>query len=674
MVIATVYGVAQLLVLASPTRSVRISTALLAIPLGVYGCGVAAGLLELAYTRIVADATGASLTEVVDTASYTIDPAIEEIVKLTPLLLAACNARIARQWGLTDYVVLGAGLGAGFGLLEALARFGLDADRAISHPAGGWAIPDSLQAPYIPGLEQVFSAWFPAPQGTLELGDFTPEAGTSPHLVYTTAAALGIGVLLSGRGWFRLLGPPLVAAATAHHMLSNYAAQRPTDHDATSPVDTFDGMLWVVPLLSLAVAAAIDLRRIRRSKRTVPGVVLHAELAGQSGFGALAGFAAWRVPWTALIALRFARMRRALLYAAARPPHPGADSLHRAVVWSARQIDASNHEDAWRYINFRTWRQAARSVRDRRRPWFILISLALALPSLVLLGVGSFPAAADLQEHFTSGNGQNILMAFGIAGLLWLGFQLVTLLRAWRATRAVALGETLAAVRFRTWTAAGGLTTGVLLLLRLQGGLEADEPVIRNLHLLEALNNFLAYLGFALILLSLLALFPPGGGLVLVGVEAGEVAVHAGAFGRLGILLMAASSGAGQPGEGVSRGSEEPEQTSAGEQKPDFRDAAFDDRKLTEYALNPEHPVGKNKARVIKSRTGLGQEDAAEVKRQIMDQVQRGGAQPGKGDQYGQRWIRDVELSGSNGSMTVRTAWIVDAETGATRFVTLSFP
>ncbi|MDW6059006.1 hypothetical protein SAZ11_14445 [Streptomyces sp. FXJ1.4098] len=123
----------------------------------------------------------------------------------------------------------------------------------------------------------------------------------------------------------------------------------------------------------------------------------------------------------------------------------------------------------------------------------------------------------------------------------------------------------------------------------------------------------------------------------------------------------------------MSRGSGE-EQQGTGEQGPDFKDAAFDDRKLTEYALNPEHPVGKNKARVIKSRTGLGQEDTAEVKHQIMDQVQRGGAHPGKGDQYGQRWIRDVELSGPNGTMTVRTAWIVDAETGATRFVTLSFP
>lgn len=39
-----------------------------------------------------------------------------------------------------------------------------------THPAGGWAIPDSLRAPYIPGPEQVFSAWFPAPQGAAVFG------------------------------------------------------------------------------------------------------------------------------------------------------------------------------------------------------------------------------------------------------------------------------------------------------------------------------------------------------------------------------------------------------------------------------------------------------------------------------------------------------------------------
>lgn len=569
MVAATVYGVVQLLVLASPTRSVRLSTVLLAIAVGVYGCGVVTALLELAYTRSAADLTGEPLVKVVEVAGYTVDPVIEELIKLAPLLLVAWNVRIRRQWGMTDYVVLGSALGAGFGLLEAVARFGLDADRAIAHPAGGWAIPDSLRAPYIPGPEQILSAWFPAPSSTLELGDFSPAAETSPHLVYTALTALGVGVLLRGRGWVRALSPLPVAAAVSHHMLTNFAAARPADRDARSWADAFDGVLWTVPLLCLAIAMVVDLGHIRRGKRLVPGILLRGERTGRSGLAALVAYGGWRVPWTTLIALRFARMRRSLFYAAARPAYPGAEALHQSVAWAAGQIDASDNEHAWRHLDFRAVRGMAGAVRDRRRKWFVLISIGLAAPALVFLCVGSFPAAATLQERFGSGNGPYVLMAFGVAGLLWMGWQLIALLRTWRTTRAVPHGELLAVARFRIWTALGGLTTGAVLLLRLQDGLEPDKPLIRNLHLLEALDNFLAYLGFALLLMALLALLPSGGGLALATAGAGgglvtvPAVIHAAAFGTLGIVLMSASAaGDGGGGSPDSEGSEGPVESS----------------------------------------------------------------------------------------------------------------
>jgi len=107
---------------------------------------------------------------------------------------------------------------------------------------------------------------------------------------------------------------------------------------------------------------------------------------------------------------------------------------------------------------------------------------------------------------------------------------------------------------------------------------------------------------------------------------------------------------------------------------PNFENPKFDDRKLTEYALNPDHPVGKNKARVIESATGLGRDDAAAVKQQILDQVKQGDPIPGKVDEHGTRWNKDVTLTGPNGTIVVRTAWIVDAATGETRLVTVSFP
>ncbi|MFD7060818.1 PrsW family glutamic-type intramembrane protease [Streptomyces sp. NPDC059906] len=92
---------------------------LIAFAVGVYGCGVAAGLVEFAYTRLYANQSGLSLVTVENTTSYAVAPWLEELVKISPLLLAGLSLKVRRQWGLTDYVVVGAALGGGFGLLEA---------------------------------------------------------------------------------------------------------------------------------------------------------------------------------------------------------------------------------------------------------------------------------------------------------------------------------------------------------------------------------------------------------------------------------------------------------------------------------------------------------------------------------------------------------------------------
>ncbi|MFE4575555.1 hypothetical protein [Streptomyces chartreusis] len=54
MAVAAVWGVLQLFAISWPTRSVRLSTVLLALAVGVYGCGVATALAQLAYARIYA--------------------------------------------------------------------------------------------------------------------------------------------------------------------------------------------------------------------------------------------------------------------------------------------------------------------------------------------------------------------------------------------------------------------------------------------------------------------------------------------------------------------------------------------------------------------------------------------------------------------------------------------
>jgi uncharacterized protein YukE len=107
---------------------------------------------------------------------------------------------------------------------------------------------------------------------------------------------------------------------------------------------------------------------------------------------------------------------------------------------------------------------------------------------------------------------------------------------------------------------------------------------------------------------------------------------------------------------------------------PDFDDPDIDPTKITGYEMNPDHPVGGNKYRVIHSVTGLDTGDAAKIEQQIRDGVRDGTPIKGKGDQYGQRWSVDVPLTGPKGSIIVRTAWILDVGSSVPRLITISFP
>jgi len=561
MAVAALWGVLQLFAVSWPTRSVRLSTVLLALAVGVYGCGVATALLQLTYTRVYADQSGQSLVTVVNTTSYTVAPWVEELIKVSPLLLAGMSLKIRRQWGLTDFVVLGAALGAGFGLLEAVLRYGLDANRALVR-GGGWIIPDSLSPPYVPGLGKVLTAWLPAPFSQLDLGG--PAATqTFSHLVFTAMAGFGVGLLWRARGWLRLLSVLPIASAAAYHTVNNYAVQKPSS-PAAQWLESLNGKAWAAPLVCLAIATVVDLRQIHRGKRSVPSVLLSSERADGDSLGSLLRYAAWRLPWSLLIVLRYVRLRRSLLYATASGPPGSIQDLHRVVAGITARMDASDNPRAWQTLNIRALLQAARAARGSRRRWLLLIPCVLVLPSLLFLGVGSFTSTAGLQKFFSTGSGPKVLMGFGIAALAWIAYQLTTLLRTWRTASAQPMAELLAVHRFRLATALGSASTGTLLLWRGLGDAGPGGRTIHTFHLLDALGSFLTYLGFALLLLSLLALFPPGGlalaGGGAVGALTAEAALSAGVLGTAGVVLMAVGAeGAGASESDGGKRSETPQ-------------------------------------------------------------------------------------------------------------------
>lgn len=94
---------------------------------------------------------------------------------------------------------------------------------------------------------------------------------------------------------------------------------------------------------------------------------------------------------------------------------------------------------------------------------------------------------------------------------------------------------------------------------------------------------------------------------------------------------------------------------------PSFKHVTIKEKtKLYGYSLNPEHPVGKHKAKVFKSSLGFEQKDFRKLAAQIRANATKYEAVSGKADEYGQRYTIDMPIKGVNGrTAIVRTAWIV---------------
>ncbi len=99
--------------------------------------------------------------------------------------------------------------------------------------------------------------------------------------------------------------------------------------------------------------------------------------------------------------------------------------------------------------------------------------------------------------------------------------------------------------------------------------------------------------------------------------------------------------------------------------------AKIDPRKLTEYALNPNHPVGGNKAKVFESALGFNKSNADDLLKQLQSGVKNNPAVAGKVDQYGSRFTVDIPVTGPAGSGTVRTGWIYKTGSNTPEMTTL---
>ncbi len=98
----------------------------------------------------------------------------------------------------------------------------------------------------------------------------------------------------------------------------------------------------------------------------------------------------------------------------------------------------------------------------------------------------------------------------------------------------------------------------------------------------------------------------------------------------------------------------------------------IDPRKLTEYALNFDNPIGADKAIMFQRHLGFTKENYQILLEQIKSKVLDADVNLGIFDEHGQRYQVDVEITGIELGQkeTVRTGWIIKPGEDAARLIT----
>jgi len=91
---------------------------------------------------------------------------------------------------------------------------------------------------------------------------------------------------------------------------------------------------------------------------------------------------------------------------------------------------------------------------------------------------------------------------------------------------------------------------------------------------------------------------------------------------------------------------------------PNGERALLDLQKLRGYRLNPEHPRGRNKARVFVS-VGIRHQDAEELRAALLAAAIYAEARQGESTLYGKRYIVDFDLARELRTVRIRSTWIV---------------
>jgi hypothetical protein len=99
----------------------------------------------------------------------------------------------------------------------------------------------------------------------------------------------------------------------------------------------------------------------------------------------------------------------------------------------------------------------------------------------------------------------------------------------------------------------------------------------------------------------------------------------------------------------------------------------IDSRKLTDYALNPDNPVGRDKAFIFRQHLGFTQANYERLLQQIQSKAPEAEALFQRTDEHGDRYRIDLDIIGIEEGQreTVRTGWLLEPNSGIAKLITL---
>ncbi len=480
---AHVWGVIQLIILASLARTVRVRTVLAAIAVGLYAIGPLTVLLQLGWIHLAASLTGTPVAQVQSFASYTLDPFLEEALKLLPLaLLLLLVPAIRRQWSVTDYVLIAAATGSGYGLAENMYRYAGSPDAAHA-VAGGWAIVIGKYTLLVPGILSTLTSWLPA--GTVSIDE---TIHVNSHLVWSAIGGLAMGLIVRNRTKAdRLVAGGLLLYIGLDHASGNAALYTGSWLSSLAPA-LHALAIWGGVLVTGAVAAAWWLDRTAQPTADAQEPLLAAERSVSPRIKGTVKAAMSRLPWSISWVGGFTRTRRA--WGAARATAPEGqdqDALLAAVVARRDLIDrALTRPESPRRLPSGLTRAA---LRGALRSPAVIFSLVLLVPSILFLIVSGFPQTAGIQAAMRGPLLWPMVLLITVAAQARMAWGVIVGVRKWSKTRRLPMGDDAAIAGLQLACGVGAVGLTGFTLMRVFGGLSAGSSIVSSAHGADAANR-----------------------------------------------------------------------------------------------------------------------------------------------------------------------------------------